>query len=537
MPTFEEAVEFLDHIGKYGVHPGIENSQKLLAVLGHPEQGQKIIHVAGTNGKGSVCAFLADMLTAQGQRAGLFISPHLVDIRERIQLDRKMIGKEAFAACFAKVKEAAGHLSREGYAGITYFDYLLAVALCWYRQQGVDYIVLETGLGGRMDSTNAIENPVLTVITSISFDHTEILGDTLAKIAAEKAGIIKPQIPLIYCADEAEACDVIKRAAKSVGAPCIGVGRRHCKIHSGQDPDAGTTDSKSLSSRLSFTYHLPAAECAALWDNGNMLRGGKDSSGQRFVPAAPADDFFADEGNNDLQKRHVSFAKPYYADGIHEILTVNSTALYQAENAAIAYTAALWLWLRFARVPAYQAPAVPYAGAHAAQDGQHGFLPLPAPPDSLADVCATLRRALSRSVWEGRFEEILPDIYLDGAHNADGIRMLLASLRQVAADRPITLLFTAVKEKDTAQMILEICESGLFCRYLITTVGGARAIAPDDLKQRFLAHTDTPVTAYDSPEKAFFAGREQAKKSNGILLCAGSLYLVGIIKELLPSIS
>ena len=119
-------------------------------MCGHPERGLKIIHVAGTNGKGSVCAFLADMLTARGYRTGLFTSPHLVDVRERIQLDRELIGPEDFAACLGLVRDAADALSREGYTGITYFDYLFTAALCWYREKAPDYVVVETGLGGRL---------------------------------------------------------------------------------------------------------------------------------------------------------------------------------------------------------------------------------------------------------------------------------------------------------------------------------------------------------------------------------------------------
>lgn len=479
MQTYEEAVDFIDHIGKYGAHPGVENSARLLKALGHPERGLRIVHVAGTNGKGSVCAFLADMLSAQGFRTGLFTSPHLVEIRERIQLDREKIGKAEFAACFDMVQGAVEALAKDGYTGITYFDYLFAMALCWYRQQAADYVVLETGLGGRMDSTNAVSAPLLTVITSISLDHTEILGDTIAKIATEKAGIIKPGVPLIYCADEKEACEVIARTAKEKGAPRVGIGRKNCREIAG----AYGSDAPHP---LEFSFCLSGKESAALW--GESLSHALLSS-QRSESAALCGGSLGDGSPK---------------NGICETLTVNSPALYQAENAAIAYTAALWVYLL---------------------DRSSSSI-----PEALR---ATLRRALSRSVWEGRFEEVLPNVYLDGAHNADGIRMLLASMRKIAANRPLTLLFTAVKEKDTAEMIREVCESGLFCRYLVTTVGGARAISPEELKAHFLAHTDLPVTAYDSPEEAFAAGLAGLKQWEGILLCAGSLYLVGIIKALL----
>ncbi len=482
MQSYWEAVEYIDHIGKYGQHPGIENATKLLAALNHPEQGLKIIHVAGTNGKGSVCAFLADMLTAQGYRTGLFISPHLVDLRERIQIDREMIGMENFYNYFLTVKKVVEQLGQQGYSGITYFDYLLMIALCWYKDRAVDYVVVETGLGGRLDSTNALKNPMLCIITSISLDHTELLGDTISKIAAEKAGIIKQGVPLIYCADEPDVRSVIAQTAKEMGAPCIGIGRNHCKRLMMED-----ADNIKNPARLRFSFCLPQKDCLPLTH-----------------PGSPFTDTFR--------------------DGIHEILTVNSPASYQAENAAIAYTAALWIALLSPR---------PNKETEQTKTEDMGLR-------------ATLKDALANSVWEGRFEQILPNCYLDGAHNADGIRMLLASLSPIAAGKKVTLLFTAVKEKDTDEMIRELCESGLFCRYLVTTVEGARAIAPEQLKETFLRYTDAPVISYMTPKEAFLRGLQDVKVDiespatdrtvntmDSILLCAGSLYLVGIIKEFL----
>ena len=456
MQTYEEALDFLDHIGKFGEHPGVESTSYLLSLLGRPERGLKIIHVAGTNGKGSVCAFLADMLTARGYRTGLFTSPHLVDIRERIQLDRELIGREAFAACVGMVREAADALAREGYTGITYFDYLFAAALCWYREQAPDYVVVETGLGGRLDSTSAALFPVLTIITSVSLDHTEVLGDTVEKIAEEKAGIIVTGMPLIYCTDDPAACEVIAEAARRRLAPCIGIGRSNCELLEKQP--AGS---------LKFTLRLSAEDCGPLLES--------------------------------------IFSTDAFPDGICETLTVNSPALYQAENAAIAYTAALWLYLL--ETPEAQGPYRPPAPT--------GACMVP------AKVRADLLRGLAGSVWEGRFEQAAPGVYLDGAHNADGIRMLLASVRRVAAGRPVTLLFSAVKEKDTSEMIREICESGLFCRYLVTTVGGALAIGPEQLKELFLKHTVAPVTAYRSPEEAFAAGLRLTGRNS--LLSGGPL--------------
>lgn len=490
MQTYEDAVNFIDHIEKYSAHPGVENAAKLLAALNHPERRLRIIHVAGTNGKGSVCAFLSDMLTALGYRTGLFISPHLVDIRERIQLDRKMISKEEFTDCFLFVRRAAEELAREGYIGLTYFDYLFGIALCWYQKQAPDYLVVETGLGGRLDSTNSIANPLLTIITSISLDHTEILGDTIKKIATEKAGIIKPGVPLIYSANEAEACEVITKTAEANKSPYIGIGRENCRWIPNESADAELSIEEDMA-------------------QGNVQT---PTNQLRFIFSLPKTHYTPTEISNG--ENTIS------GNALREILTVNSPALYQMENAAIAYTAALWVaWLSGERKTI----------SNSLPDKTPYNINLNSLPEATRTI---VKNALARSSWEGRFEQIMPGVYLDGAHNADGIHMLLSSLRPLAKERNILLLFTAVKEKDTGEMIQKLCESGLFCRYLITTVGGTRAIPPEQLKENFQKYTTAPITTYEMPKDAFFAGLK-LKGEKDILLCAGSLYLVGQIKELL----
>ena len=454
MYTYQEILTFFDSLGKYGAHPGIENAGNLLTLLGHPEETLSFVHVAGTNGKGSVCAFLADIMTACGYRTGLFISPHLVDIRERIQLDRQMIPHDSFVNCFCRVKQAADTLAASGYTGITYFDYLFAMAICYYADMHADVVIVETGLGGRLDSTNTLAHPLLTVITSVSLDHTEVLGDTLTKIAAEKAGIIKEHVPLLFCADEPEVCEVLRHTSALHRAACFGVSRSDCHL----------ADCKEQG-KLTFTYHPDMSQKT---EAGPLLRA-------------------VDSLNAPVT------------------LTVNSPAVYQMENSTLAFLSAQYLLT-----------VLPPSSSTA---------------DSAGDYTRICLNALSRSCWEGRFEQIAPNVYLDGAHNADGIRMLLSSLRGVAKGRPVSLLFTAVKEKDTHEMIREICESGLFHRYILTTIDGPRAISPEALKEQFSQYTDAPITTYPTPGAAWDALKN--KKDDELLLIAGSLYLVGLIKELL----
>ena len=190
----------------------------------------KIIHVAGTNGKGSVCAFLSSMLTEAGKRTALFTSPHLVKINERFQINNQMVSDEEFLSAFLKVDEVVKGMQADGLPHPTYFELLFGVAMVLFAELKAEYVVLETGLGGRLDATNTVEHPLATVITSISLDHTEILGDTIEKIAFEKAGIIKPGVPVIYDGSSPEAEKVILARAKELGSPAYPVYPSMCEV-------------------------------------------------------------------------------------------------------------------------------------------------------------------------------------------------------------------------------------------------------------------------------------------------------------------
>lgn len=217
--NYEEAVEYILGVPKFTKKNKIENTVELMERLGRPERGMKIIHVAGTNGKGSVCAFLSEILDLAGKSVGLFTSPHLVKINERFQINNVPISDQAFLDAYLEVSRAIEGMTKDGFAHPTYFELLFATAMTAFRNAGVEYVVLETGLGGRLDATNMVEHPLAVVITSISLDHTEILGDTIEKIAWEKAGIIKPGVPVIYDGRNQEAAAVIRKRALELSAP------------------------------------------------------------------------------------------------------------------------------------------------------------------------------------------------------------------------------------------------------------------------------------------------------------------------------
>jgi len=228
--TWEEAVEHINSVSRYGNRPGAECTKALLARLGNPEGELKIIHIAGTNGKGSVCMYIAGMLRSLGLNTGVFTSPHLIRENERIRFNDELISDEDFTDCFEKVHRAELELLKDGFGQISYFDFFVGIAMLYYAMKKPDVVILETGLGGRLDSTNAVESPVMTVITSISLDHVAILGDTVEKIAAEKAGIIKHGAPVVYVAGQ-EYSHVIEEKAEAMGIKAAGVEKSQCEIH------------------------------------------------------------------------------------------------------------------------------------------------------------------------------------------------------------------------------------------------------------------------------------------------------------------
>ena len=211
--NYPDALAWLYATQLTGIKLGLDTVRRLLGATGF-QTNAKIIHVAGTNGKGSVCAMLDAVCRARGLRTGLYTSPHLVSFRERVRLDGRPISESAVAEILTNLKDLTAHWDPSP----TFFELTTVLALDWLRRQHVDVIVLETGLGGRLDATNAL-TPAVSVITAIDFDHTAWLGDTLEAIAGEKAGIIKPRVPVVSAPQDPEAAAVIARTAADRGAP------------------------------------------------------------------------------------------------------------------------------------------------------------------------------------------------------------------------------------------------------------------------------------------------------------------------------
>ena len=214
---YEEAMKYITEVGNFGSNYGLERTYKLLEYLDNPEKDLKLIHIAGTNGKGSTTSMITEILIGAGYKVGMYTSPFIEEFEERIQINRNNIPKEILATLMDEIKIAVDKVIEDGYNHPTEFEIITVLMLLYFKKENIDFGVIEVGLGGTLDSTNVI-TPILQVITSISFDHTNLLGNTLEEIAGEKAGIIKKEIPTVIYPQQEEALKVIKNKCLEMGS-------------------------------------------------------------------------------------------------------------------------------------------------------------------------------------------------------------------------------------------------------------------------------------------------------------------------------
>ena len=228
--NYNQAVDYILQIPKFTSKSDLSETKHLLKALGNPEEAFKVIHVAGTNGKGSVCFYLDTLLQSEGKTVGRFTSPHLQRMNERMMINGEEVRDDDFLESFSQVLQVVKKLESEGMPHPTFFEFIFAVALLTFKKAKVEFAVLETGLGGRLDATNAVERPLVTAITAIGYDHMKQLGNTLGKIASEKAGIIKSEVPLVYASTSKESDDVIEARAKESNSPYVKVTTKDYQI-------------------------------------------------------------------------------------------------------------------------------------------------------------------------------------------------------------------------------------------------------------------------------------------------------------------
>ncbi len=422
----ETAEEYLERIPSFAREKSdLKTVREFLGLLGNPDRNMKIIHVAGTNGKGSVCAFLTAILREAGIFTGTFTSPHLMDIKERFSINGRMISEKEFTAAFEAVRSAVGTWMQSGGLHPTYFEFLFYMGLFLFQKAGVQVLILETGMGGLKDVTNVIEHPLASVITSISVEHTAFLGNTIPEIAAHKAGIIKRGCPVVYDSSVKDAEAVIVKEAVEKESRRFPVGN------------------------IPFSY-----------ENGSL--------------------FIETEYLGSSARFQVPFPAPY-----------------QAENAALAIK------------------AVEAAGFEIDRE--------------------TVAAGLKKAVWPARMERILPGIYLDGAHNEDGIRAFLTAaclLKKEMKPEKTWILFSVSSDKEYERMLKEIGERLRPDICLLSGMESSRALPVDVLRSaaKKAMEPGTEICCFETAGGALermLAGRGQ----NDLVFIAGSLYLAGEVKE------
>ena len=424
--TYQEIERYISEIPKFTKKHSLSHTKRFLEILQIPQGKMKILHVAGPNGKGSVCAYLDAMLRSEGKRTGLFISPHLVKMNERIMIDGVPVSDEVFSEVFTQTLGAVKQMEAEGLEHPTFFEFLFGMGMLAFSQAEAEYVILETGLGGRLDATSATEDPEVCVITSIGLDHMEYLGDTVEQIAGEKAGIIRPGVPVFYAQSAEESDRVIEKTAAQQGSSCKKIGK-----------DA---------------YEILG-----------------------------------------IEDKHIAFSclNDYYGTTTWKL---NNIGLYQPHNALLAMEVMRGLF------------------------GENGHPHL-------------WKEALEAVRWRGRMEEVLPGVYVDGAHNISAVKAFAETVEKAGfAD---AVLFSAVRDKDYEEMIKYLCEHTEAACYIVTQIEDARGTRADELGVVFRKYTDKPVRVIGSVKDAF----EYAVSSRrgGNVYCLGSLYLTGMIEGYLGS--
>ncbi len=433
MKTYQEIVDYIYQIPKFTKKNSEVTSRAFFDFLKKPGSNQKIIHVAGTNGKGSICAYLNQILIESEHSVGMFTSPHLVYIEERFQINGVMIARDKFVALFQDVfhKIILFQDKNPSYHP-TFFELLFFMAMQYFEKEKVEIIILETGLGGRLDATNIIAEPLISVISKIGFDHMEFLGNSLYEIASEKAGIIKRNIPVVYWSEEDEVNKAIIEKATKEHAKLYPISNLNVKIEKNRDK------------KIDFSYN-----------------------------------------------------SSYYKDMYCKL---NTVALYQVENALLAIKV------------------------------------IEAIRNKISVNKEEILAGLYKTKWPGRMEEVSANVYLDGAHNVDGMKAMLQGISFIKGEKDI-LLFSAVKDKNYEGMIFELSKVKEFTEICITKIPGDRGINPSVIEEIFRKYGKENVCIIENVTEAYQVCKlkMQEQKEIHAMYVVGSLYLVGLIKEIIDS--
>ena len=425
--TYHEAIEWIHSRLAFGVKPGLERMKWLMNRLGNPEQSIKAVHVAGTNGKGSTIAFTRSVLQAAGYSVGTFTSPFILTFNERISVNGVPIEDEEWLSLVNEIKPFVDELDQTELGAATEFEIITACAFAYFAHvHQVDFVLLETGLGGRLDSTN-IAVPILTAITSIGHDHMAILGDTIEQIAAEKAGIIKEGIPMFTAVHQPEALSVIQNTAKEKNAEC-----------------------NSLYSTCNFDEEQPT------------------ETGERFT---------------------LRTSKKQYPQ-----LETGLIGTHQRQNASLAVLLIEWL-------------------------EQEGYI-------SVTEE--QIYEGIRQAVWAGRFEKVKdhPPVYLDGAHNEEGIDRLIETVHAHFSSKQVHICFSALKDKPYKQMIQKLEEVSSSIHFVSFDFPRAESA------EKLYACSQLDAKSYDDdPRTVLEFIQKRSDDPSAVILVTGSLYYISDIRN------
>jgi len=421
--NYDRAIEYIFSLERFGSKPGHERIKILTERLGNPQNHLKFIHVAGTNGKGSTSAFLASILSCAGYSAGLYTSPHIERFNERIRLNGNEITNDELCEYVERIKTEIDRMIEEGLDHPTVFEAITAMAFLYYYEKKCDVVVLEVGLGGRLDATNVITNSLISVITKISTDHTEVLGNTISEIAYEKAGIIKQNgIVVTYPQDEL-ALRVIESVCRQKNA--------------------------------AIYYSAP-------------------------------DDF----ENVEFKPGLLCLKHPHYGN-----IKTPVVGVHQVYNAAVALKTAEVL-------------------------KKTGF--------NIKD--SDIVEGFKTASWPGRFELIgkNPDVYIDGAHNPDGIRSFVETFKMIYPNRKALIIFGVMKDKEYEVMLSEL--SAITKHFIAVTPDNPRALDAESLAKimsKYCKNVEFSDTIEEAVEKLLSYATD-----DDIIAALGSLYYIGHVRKL-----
>lgn len=424
--THEEAMKFIEDSSRFGSKLGLESIRTLLEYLENPQDALKYIHVAGTNGKGSTSSFLNSVLVRSGFNVGLYTSPHLITFNEGIKINSVNIKDEEIAKSANIVKNAVDKMLADGHQHPTQYEIVTAISFEYFKAMKVDIVILEVGMGGRLDATNVIGCPLVSIITPIAMDHVGFLGDTIEKVAAEKAGIIKPNCDVVVARQDKDALKVIEDVSKELNANLYNVEYESIKV----------TDMSELGS----TFNVQVRE------------------------------------------------KEY------EDLHVGLIGQHQIENALVALTAIEVL-------------------------KKHGF--------EIHDL--SIKLGLKETKWAGRLELIQekPRILIDGAHNLHGAKALSRTIDNVFNYNKLVAVIGILSDKDidgVFAQLLPLCDEIIF-----TKPANPRACDPRELI-KYGEQYGIPCIVEEDIIRAYEIGKSKITDKD-MLLCCGSLYMIGSIRD------